>query len=72
VYLTPCESHFLASFVLGAKAYDATLSAKLPKPIQVLIDRAPKYAEGRGVRIAVRNESDAEAVRTLAAIKFAH
>lgn len=72
VYLTPCESYFLASFVLGGKAYEATQGAKLPKSMQVLIDRAPVYAEGRGVRIPVRNAADADAVRTLAAIKFAH
>jgi hypothetical protein len=72
VYLTPCESHFLASFVLGGKAYEATQTADLPASIQALIEQAPKYAEGRGMRIPVRSAADADAVRTLAAIKFAH
>jgi len=37
-----------------------------------LIDQAPTYAEGRGVRIPVRNATDARNVLTLASIKFAH
>jgi hypothetical protein len=35
------------------------------------IDGAPRYAEGRGVRIPVRTKRDAEAVARLAAIKLA-
>jgi hypothetical protein len=58
--------------VLGGKAYEATKAANLPASIQAVIDQAPKYAEGRGVRIPVRNAADADDVRTLAAIKFAH
>ena len=36
-----------------------------------LIDEAPKFAEGRGVRIAVRNKSDLDSVESLVAIKVA-
>jgi hypothetical protein len=37
-----------------------------------IIDEAPKYAEGRGVRIEVRTKKDLEAVKQLAAVKMAH
>ena len=72
VYLTPCKGHFLASFALGEKACAAASAARLPARIVDLIASAPKYAEGRGVRIPVRTKRDAAAIRTLAAIKLAN
>lgn len=71
VYLLPCRGHFLASFVLGDKACKAAHAGGLPASVLTLIDEAPKYAEGKGVRIPVRTAKDTESVRRLAAIKFA-
>ena len=70
VYMTPCRAHFLASFALGEKACRTAHESALPHPILEAIDGARKYAEGRGVRIAVRNRNDLEAVEMLAAIKM--
>lgn len=72
VYLTPCAGHFLASFALGEKACAAARGEKLPARVLQVIDAAPRYAEGRGVRIPVRTQKEAEAIRQLAAIKQAH
>jgi hypothetical protein len=72
VYLTPCDSHFLASFALGEKACAAARAAKIPARVLRLIEDAPRYAEGRGVRIPVRTPREAEAIRDLALIKLAH
>ena len=72
VYLTPGEGHFLASFALGEKACAAAVEARLPAGLLKLIAEAPKYAEGRGVRIPVRTERDAVQVAKLAAVKMAH
>jgi len=72
VYMTPCRSHFLASFALGEKACRAAHAAGLPAPVLALIEDAPKYAEGRGVRIAVRSRSDLDSVESLVAIKVAN
>ena len=72
VYLTPCAGHFLASFALGEKACAAALKAGLPAAILEAIAEAPRYAEGRGVRIAVRSAREAPAIAKLAAIKLAH
>ncbi len=71
VYMTPCRGHFLASFALGEKACLAARAASLPSAILELIDAAPKYAEGRGVRIPVRSARDLAHVETLAALKAA-
>jgi hypothetical protein len=72
VHMTPCTDHFLASFALGEKACAAAREWGLPASILALIADAPKFAEGRGVRIPVRTQKDARAVRKLAAIKLAH
>ena len=72
IYMTPCRGYFLASFALGEKAVRAARDAKLPAKILSAIDAAPKYAEGRGVRIEVRTKADVKAIAKLVAIKLAN
>ena len=72
VYMTPCRDHFLASFALGDKACRAAREAGLPAAVLALIEAAPKYAEGRGIRIPVRTKRDLASVLSLAAVKVAH
>lgn len=72
LYLTPCNGYFLASFALGEKAVEAAKVAKLSAGILRAIEEAPKYAEGRGVRLEVRDSRDAESILILASIKAAH
>ena len=72
VYMTPCRGYFRASFALGEKAVQAAHNDKLPAKILAAIDAAPKYAEGRGVRIEVRTKADVKAIAKLAAIKLAN
>jgi hypothetical protein len=71
VYMTPGRSSFLASFALGEAACRAAREQGLPAPMLALIDAAPKYAEGRGVRIPVRTRRDLDGILRLAAIKAA-
>ena len=71
VYMTPGTGQFLALFALGEKACAAAREAGLPACVVALIADAPKYAEGRGVRIPVRTKKDAAAIRALASIKLA-
>jgi hypothetical protein len=71
VYLTPSRSSFLASFALREKACTAIRRAGVPAAVLALIDAAPKYAEGRGVRIPVRTTTDLEGVLKIARIKAA-
>jgi hypothetical protein len=72
LYMTPCKKHFLVGFVLGEKAVKAAHESELPEALLALIDSAPKYPEGRGVRIEVRTKKDLEAIKQLAAVKMAN
>jgi hypothetical protein len=71
LYMTPCEGYFLASFALGDKAVKAAHKDDLPLSVLKVIDNAKTYAEGRGVRLEVRNGRDVRNVEKLAAIKMA-
>jgi hypothetical protein len=72
LYMTPREDHFLVSFALGEKAVVAARAHKLRKAVLKAIESAPKYAEGRGVRLEVRHAREVPALATLAEIKNDH
>jgi hypothetical protein len=72
LYLIPCEGHFLASFALGEKAVRGAHDAGLPAEVLAAIGAARRYAEGRGVRLDVRDGGGVEAVLQLAAVKLAN
>ena len=72
LYMTPCKGYFLASFALGEKAVKAAKTNGLPASVQSVIDNARKYAEGRGVRLEVRNARDVQNIEKLAQIKMAN
>ena len=72
LYMTPCRKHFLVGFALGERAVQAAREGGLPGPVLEQIEQAPKYAEGRGVRLEVRTKKDLEAVKRIAAIKMAN
>lgn len=72
VYMTPREGSFLVSLALGEKAVAAARAAKLPAAVLEAIDAAPKYAEGRGVRVEVETLAQVKPLAKLAAIKDAH
>jgi hypothetical protein len=71
VYLTPCARYFRAGFALGEKAVALARASGLPAELLSMIDAAPRYVEGRGVRLEVRRKADVEAVLQLAAVKMA-
>jgi hypothetical protein len=72
LYLTPCQGHFLVGFALGEKAVEAAHDASLPASFLTIIDEAKKYAEGRAVRVEIKNKKDIEATKKLATIKMAN
>lgn len=72
LYMTPCKDHFLVGFALGEKAVAAAHQAGLPQAILDIIDDAPRYAEGRGVRVEVRCAEDVQHVVKLAEVKMAN
>jgi hypothetical protein len=69
LYMTPQTGKFLASFALGEKAVAAAKLVKLPSELLVAIDAAPRYAEGRGVRIEVCSKRQVPDLAILAKIK---
>ena len=71
LYMTPQAGAFLVGVVLGERAAQAAHDADLPESVLALIDNAPRYAEGRGIRLAVATRDDLRAVEQLAAIKMA-
>jgi hypothetical protein len=71
VYLGPCNGCFRVSFVLGDRAVAAARQGDLSKTTHKLIDEAPRYAEGTGVRLIVKAPKDLAAIRKLALIKLA-
>lgn len=69
--MIPRDGCFLASFALGEKAVARLRDGKLPAKVVAAIDAAPKYAEGRGVRIEVRSARELAAIETIAGEKLA-
>lgn len=72
VYMVPCPGYFVASFALGEKVCQAAQESGLPERVLEIIQHAPKYPEGRGVRLEVRNKKDLANVEAVASIKMAN
>lgn len=72
IYLIPCSKHFQAAFVFGDKAVAAVEASLLPESIKDELRQARKYAEGRGIRLPVKNKTDVKNIKKLIDIKLAH
>ena len=72
VWLGPRAGSVIAAFILGDKAMRAARAGKLPQRIVKIMEEAPKYPEGTGVRITLKTPKDLAAVKTLASIKLAN
>jgi hypothetical protein len=68
-FLIPREKHFTVGFVFGDKAVGAIERSTLPQAIVREVRDARKYAEGRGLRIDVKNNNAVKQVLTLVDIK---
>jgi hypothetical protein len=69
-FLTPFKNYFQISFVFGDKAVAVIKQSDLPVKIINELKEAKKYVEGRGLRIAVKKQSDVRVVLKLTEIKF--
>jgi len=72
LYLIPQTEHFLVGVVLGEKAVRAAPDSDLSAAVLELIDKAPRYAEGRGFRLPVATRDDLAAAERLAGLKMSH
>jgi hypothetical protein len=70
VHLAPCEGSFHVLFILGERAVAAARAARLGTTAARLIDEAPRYPEGTGVRLDVSRARQVALVRKLARIKL--
>ena len=71
LYLTPQAGRCLAGVVLGEKAVASALERGLSARAAALVEAAPRYAEGRGIRVEVAGQDDAAVVEELVAAKMA-
>ncbi len=72
VYLGPCAGCFRVAFALGDKAVAAARKSDLAKSTLKILDEAPRYAEGTGVKLMVKAAKDLAAIKKLALIKMAN
>jgi Protein of unknown function (DUF3788) len=72
VYMAPCANHFRIAFILGDRAVAAARKSYLAKSTLKVLDEAPRYAEGTGVRLMVKAAKDLAAIKKLALLKMAN
>lgn len=72
IYLLPRDKFFMVAFVFGEKATKDALDSSIASGIKTIIESARVYAEGRGFRIEVRNETIVQDIKKLIDIKVAN
>ena len=72
IYFAPCKGCFRVAFIFGDKAVAAARQAGLSKSTLKLLDEAPRYPEGTGLRLTVKSSRDLVEIRKLALIKLAN
>jgi len=70
VYLLPRDGFFKAAFVFGQKALDQIYSSDVSKSIKTELETAKKNAEGKGIRIEVKDKNILEDIKRLILIKI--
>lgn len=70
IYILPRAKFFKVAFVFGQKATDIILKSSISAAIKVELESAKVYAEGRGIRIGVTNESVFSDIKKLIEIKL--
>jgi hypothetical protein len=72
VYLLPRDNYFKVAMVFGQKATDLVLGSNISDEIKDELKNARVYAEGRGIRIDVKNKAVLPDIKKLVEIKIAH
>ncbi len=70
IYLLPRDKFFKVAFVFGQKAMDSILESDISESIVNELKLAKVYAEGRGIRIEVRDRSILNDIEKLINIKI--
>jgi hypothetical protein len=72
IYLLPRDQYFKVAFVFGDKATDAILESTIADSIKTEIKAAKKYAEGRGIRIDIKDQMLVADIEKLITIKVTY
>lgn len=72
VYLGPGNGYFRVSLVFGEKATLAALNSTISQEVKKIIEASPVYAEGRGIRLEVKNAQLIDDILQLISIKIEH
>lgn len=72
VYLLPRDKYFKVAFVFGQKAFDSILKSEVSNEIKKELEMAKVYAEGRGIRIDVKDDDILSDIKKLIDIKIAN
>jgi hypothetical protein len=72
IYLLPRDNYFKVAFVFGRQAVDRVLESDISIEIKDALMQATQYAEGRGIRIEIKNELVIADVEKLVEIKIVH
>lgn len=70
VYLLPRDGFFKVAMVFGQKAFEAVMNSTVSEDIKQELSAAKAYAEGRGIRIDVRDISVLKDIQMLIDIKL--
>jgi hypothetical protein len=70
IYLLPRDKFFKVAFVFGQKATDAILESHIADAIKNELQATKVYAEGRGIRIDIKDPKATEDILKLIAIKI--
>jgi hypothetical protein len=71
IYLSPGHGGFMASLALGDRAIAALREGRPSRRLLELLEAAPRYAEGTGVRVDVAGVADLALIKKLVAAKLA-
>ena len=72
VYLLPRNKYFKVAFVFGQKATDSIMNSTINNQIKTALQDAKGHAEGRGIRIDIKEDSLIEDIKKLILIKINH
>lgn len=72
IYLLPRDKFFKVAFVFGQKATGEILESDIAKEIKTEIENAKVYAEGRGIRIDVKDKRVVDDIKKLIKIKISN
>lgn len=72
IYLLPRDQFFKVAFVFGQKATDAIIASTVAEFIKTEIQMAKVYAEGRGIRIDIKDKTLVNDLLKLIEIKINH